>query len=41
MTKSERANVIFIIHSHSGISNDYLNKRTDEELERMYKERVV
>lgn len=39
MNKEERENVIFIIHSHTNISLKYLNSLTDEQLERLYKER--
>lgn len=40
MTVEERENVIFIIHSHSGINLEYLNSLTDEALKRLYKDRI-
>lgn len=40
MTPQERENVIFIIHSHTNISLKYLASLKDEQLERLYKDRI-
>jgi len=41
MTEQERKDVIDIIWSSLSINIDYLKKMSDEELKRLYKERVV
>jgi len=41
MTEQERKDVIDIIWSSSSINIDYLKKMSEEELKRLYKERVV